>query len=168
VNIEQIVTTLLDEGKLGAFHFNNRRYADDDLITGTVKPLETFLIFKEIVDAGLEGLDTNITYMLDQSHNIEPSIEGIIYSVMNIQAAYAKALIIDREALAKAQEANDVILANKIVMDAFNTDVEPVLGEVRLEMGLVDTDPLMNYRESGYAKRIIEERKEGGMNTLGG
>ncbi len=87
---------------------------------------------------------------------------------MNIQTAYAKALIIDREALAKAQEANDVILSNKIVMDAFNTDVEPLLGEVRLEMGLVDTDPLMNYRDSGYAKRIIEERKEGGMNTLGG
>lgn len=168
VNIEQIISILLDEGKLGAFHFNNRRYADDDLITGTVKPLETFLIFKEIVDACLEGLDTNITYMLDQSHNIEPSIEGIIYSVMNIQTAYAKALLIDREALKSAQESNDVIKANRIVMRAFETDVQPLLAEVRSEMGLDDVDPLNNYRRSGYAEKIVRERKEGGMNTLGG
>lgn len=168
VNIEQIISILLDEGKLGAFHFNNRRYADDDLITGTVKPLETFLIFKEIVDACLEGLDTNITYMLDQSHNIEPSIEGIIYSVMNIQTAYAKALLIDREALKSAQESNDVIKANRIVMRAFETDVQPLLAEVRREMGLDDVDPLNNYRRSGYAEKIVRERKEGGMNTLGG
>ena len=97
VNIEQVISILLDEGKLGGFHFNNRRYADDDLISGTVKPFELFLIFKEIVDAGKDGLDTDITYMLDQSHNIEPSIEGIIYSVMNIQTSYVKSLIIDRE-----------------------------------------------------------------------
>lgn len=168
VNVEHIVSFLLDEGKLGGFHFNNRRYADDDLITGTVRPLETFLIFKEIVDAEIAGLDTNITYMLDQSHNIEPSLEGIIYSVMNIQTAYAKALVIDREALKVAQEHNDVVLANKIVMDAFNTDVEPLLKEVRLEMGLSDTDPLRNYRQSGYGEKIIAERKNDGINTLGG
>lgn len=168
VNIEQIISILLDEGKLGAFHFNNRRYADDDLITGTVKPLETFLIFKEIVDARVEGVDTDITYMLDQSHNIEPSIEGIIYSVMNIQSAYAKALLVDREALKDAQKKNDVIEANRIVMAAFETDVRPLLGELRKEMGLDDTDPLANYRNSGYAEKIVRERKEGGMNTLGG
>jgi L-rhamnose isomerase/sugar isomerase len=168
VNIEQIISILLDEGKLGAFHFNNRRYADDDLITGTVKPLETFLIFKEIVDARVDGVNTDITYMLDQSHNIEPSIEGNIYSVMNIQTAYAKALLVDREALKDVQKRNDVIGANRIVMRAFETDVQPLLGEVRLEMGLEDADPLKNYRNSGYAEKIVRERREGGMNTLGG
>lgn len=168
VNIEQIISILLDEGKLGGFHFNNRRYADDDLITGTVKPLEMYLIFKEIVDAGLCGLDTNITYMLDQSHNIESSIEGIIYSVMNIQTAHTKALTIDRKALADAQTANDVILANKTIMDAFNTDVEPLIAQVRLELGLDDIDPLRNYRNSGWAEKIAAEREDDGINTLGG
>jgi len=168
VNIEQIIAILLDEGKLGGFHFNNRRYADDDLITGTVKPLEMFLIFKEIIDAELDGIETDITYMLDQSHNIEPSIEGIIYSIMNIQTAYTKALLIDRDSLKKAQLNKDVIFANKILMEAFQTDVEPILAEVRLEMGLSDSDPLINYRNSGYAQKIQEERKESGINTLGG
>ncbi len=168
VNVEHIVSFLLDEGKLGGFHFNNRRYADDDLVTGTVRPLETFLIFKEIIDAELAGLDVNITYMLDQSHNIEPSLEGIIYSVMNIQTAYAKALAIDRTALKDAQKNYDVILANKIIMDAFNKDMEPLIEEVRLEMGLSDTNPLRNYRQSGYAEKIVAERKDDGINTLGG
>lgn len=168
VNIEQIISILLDEGKLGGFHFNNRRYADDDLITGTVKPLEMYLIFKEIVDAELCGIDTNITYMLDQSHNIESSIEGIIYSVMNIQAAHTKALTIDRKALANAQTGNDVILANKTIMDAFNTDVEPLIAQVRLELGLDDINPLRNYRKSGWAEKIATEREDDGINTLGG
>jgi L-rhamnose isomerase/sugar isomerase len=168
VNIEQIISVLLDEGKLGGFHFNNRRYADDDLISGTVKPLELFLIFKEIIDAGFDGLDTAITYMLDQSHNIEPSIEGIIYSVMNIQTAYAKSLVIDRRALRESQKNNDTVMSNKIIMDAFNTDVEPLIAAVREEMGLDDVDPLQNYRNSGYAVRIAEERLDDGINTLGG
>ena len=168
VNIEQIISILLDEGKLGGFHFNNRRYADDDLITGTVKPFELFLIFKEIVDAGIDGLNTDITYMLDQSHNIEPSIEGIIYSVMNIQTAYVKSLIIDREALKLAQLNNDTILSNKIVMDAFNTDVEPLIAEARLELNLDDVDPIRNYRNGGWADKIAAERSDDGINTLGG
>ncbi|MGI6777815.1 MAG: TIM barrel protein [Acetivibrionales bacterium] len=168
VNVEQIISILLDEGKLGGFHFNNRRYADDDLITGTVQPLDMFMIFKEIVDAELDGINTDITYMLDQSHNIEPSIEGIIYSVMNVQTAYAKALVIDRRALKEAQAENDVIMCNKILMDAFNTDVEPLLGAVRLEMGLDDVDPLNNYRKGGYAEKIAKERGDEGINTLGG
>ncbi len=168
VNIEHIISILLDEGILGGFHFNNRRYADDDLISGTVKPLEMYLIFKEIVDAGMGGLNTDITYMLDQSHNIEPSIEGIIYSVMNIQTAHTKALTIDRKALAAAQANNDVIMANKTVMDAFNTDVEPLIAQVRLEMGLDDVDPLKNYRSSGWAQMIAAEREDNGINTLGG
>ncbi len=168
VNIEQIISILLDENKLGGFHFNNRRYADDDLITGTVRPLELFLIFKEIVDARFDGINTDITYMLDQSHNIEPSIEGIIYSVMNIQTSYAKSLIIDRRALKIAQQNNDTILSNKILMDAFNTDIEPLIATARLELGLSHTDPIQNYREGGWAKRIASERIGDGINTLGG
>lgn len=168
VNIEQIISILLDEGKLGGFHFNNRRYADDDLITGTVKPFELFMIFNEIVDASIDGLNTNITYMLDQSHNIEPSIEGIIYSVMNIETAYARSLIVDRKALKQAQQENDVVLSNKILMDAFNTDVEPLIARARLEMGLDDVDPIRNYRNNGWAKRIAEQRVDDGINTLGG
>lgn len=168
VNIEQIISTLLDENMLGGFHMNNRRYADDDLITGTVNPMDLFLIYKEIIDAELDGVKTDITYMLDQSHNIEPSIEGIIYSVMNAQTAYARALVIDRKALAKAQEEYDVVGANKIVMDAFNTDVQPLLEQARLELGLSDTDPLRNYRQGGYAQKIKQERGFDGINTLGG
>ncbi|MDR0400708.1 MAG: TIM barrel protein [Treponema sp.] len=166
-NIEHIICSLLDEGRLGGFHFNNRRYADDDLILGTVNPLEIFLIYNEIVDAGLRGADTGICYMLDQSHNIENSLEGIIYSVMNIQSAYAKSLLVDRKALAAARAENDVVLSNMIIMDAFNCDVEPLLGQVRLEMGLADTDPLRNHRQSGYALKAAQERKEGIL-TLGG
>ncbi|NLT97513.1 MAG: sugar isomerase [Christensenellaceae bacterium] len=168
VNVEHIVSTLLDEGMLGGFHFNNHRYADDDLITGTVQPFDLFMIYKEIIDAELDGLDTDITYMLDQSHNIEPSIEGIIYSVMNIQTSLAKALMIDRKALREAQENYDVIMANKILMEAFETDVEPLLAVVREEMGLEDVDPIANYRRGGYAEKIARERGNTGINTLGG
>ena len=168
VNIEQIIATLLDENMLGGFHMNNRRYADDDLITGTVNPMDLFLIYKEIIDAQQAGVQTDITYMLDQSHNIEPSIEGIIYSVMNAQTAYARALIIDRAALKKAQREYDVVGANKIVMEAFNTDVQPLIEQARLNMGLSDPDPLRNYRQGGYAQKIKKERGFSGINTLGG
>ena len=168
VNIEQIISILLDEDKLGGFHFNNRRYADDDLISGTVKPLEMFMIFKEIVDARKDGINADITYMLDQSHNIEPSIEGIIYSVMNIQTAYAKSLIIDRKSLKEAQASNDVIKTNRIIMEAFNTDIEPLIATCRNEMGLSDVDPINNYRNNGWAKKIADTREDDGINTLGG
>ncbi|MEG1473905.1 MAG: TIM barrel protein [Christensenella sp.] len=168
VNIEQIIATLLDEDLLGGFHMNNRRYADDDLITGTVNPMDLFLIYNEIVSAERAGIKTDITYMLDQSHNIEPSIDGIIYSVMNAQTAYARALIIDRAALLTAQKGYDVVGANKLVMDAFNTDVQPIIEQARLEMGLSDADPLNNYRNSGYANKIKNERGFDGINTLGG
>ncbi|MEG0257423.1 MAG: TIM barrel protein [Christensenella sp.] len=168
VNIEQIIATLLDEDLLGGFHMNNRRYADDDLITGTVNPMDLFLIYNEIVSAERAGINTDITYMLDQSHNIEPSIDGIIYSVMNAQTAYARALIIDRAALLTAQKGYDVVGANKLVMDAFNTDVQPIIEQARLEMGLSDADPLNNYRNSGYANKIKNERGFDGINTLGG
>lgn len=168
VNTEQIVATLLDEQLIGGFHFNNHRYADDDLITGTVQPLDMFLIYKEILEAESEGVPNDITYMLDQSHNIEPSIEGIIYSIMNIQTAYAKAHTIDRAALLEAQQNYDVIQANRVIMDAFETDVAPLIACVREEMGLDDIDPIANYRKGGYAQKIADERGFGGINTLGG
>lgn len=167
VNIEHIIATLLDEQRLGGFHFNNRRYADDDLILGTVNPMEIFLIYKEIVDSQLAGVPNNICYMLDQSHNIENSLEGIIYSVMNIQTAYAKSLIIDRQALAGFQAENDTIMSNKVLMEAFETDVQPLIEQARLEMGLAHTNPLLNYRAGGHQKHIEETRGAGAL-TLGG
>jgi L-rhamnose isomerase/sugar isomerase len=167
VNIEQIIAILLDEGRLGGFHLNNRKYADDDLMAGSTNPYELFLIFNELVDADHDGLAVDIVYMLDQSHNVEPSLEGIIQSVVNTQTAYAKALLVDRPALRRAQAAADVILANRIVMEAFQLDVGPLLAKVREEMG-IDPDPLAAFRRGGYGARIAAARKGRGINTLGG
>jgi L-rhamnose isomerase/sugar isomerase len=167
VNIEQIISILLDEGRLGGFHLNNRKYADDDLMAGSTNPYELFLIFNELADAAQAGLDADIVYMLDQSHNIEPSLEGIIQSVLNTQRAYAQALLVDRRALRRAQEDTDVMRANRTLTAAFERDVEPLLAQVRVEMGL-DPDPLGAYRRGGYAARIAAARKGKGINTLGG
>ena len=167
VNIEHIIAILLDEDKLGGFHLNNCKYADDDLMTGSINPLELFLIYCQLAEKEEEGHDREITYMLDQSHNIEPSIEGIIQSVMNTQTAYAKALLVDGKSLREVQQAGVVMLANRIVMEAYETDVRPLLEEVRREMGL-DPDPLMAYRRGGYAEKIAKERQGEGANTLGG
>jgi L-rhamnose isomerase/sugar isomerase len=166
VNVEHIIAILLDEGKLGGFHFNNHKYADDDLIVGTVNPLELFLIFDQIVDAELDGVDTDITYMLDQSHNVENSIEGIIQSLMNVQTAYAKALLVDRKKLRDTQAEGDVLAANRTVMEAYETDVGPLLAKVRTEMGR-EVDPLLAYRRGGYGRKIAAERKDAGIDTLG-
>jgi len=168
VNIEQIIAVLLDEGKLGGFHFNNRKNADDDLITGSVNPLELFYIMNEIVAGQQQGLCPNVTYMLDQSHNIEPSLEGIIYSIMNAQDAYAKALLVNRKKLQEMQKNFDVIGAHDVLMQAYNTDVRPLLAEMRMRKGLSNINPLQNYRDNGYAKKICEERGNAGSNTLGG
>ena len=167
VNVEHIISTLLDEKKLGGFHFNNHKYADDDLIVGSLDPYGLFLIFDQIIDAKYDGEGSEIVYMLDQSHNIEPSIEGIIQSVMNVQRAYAKALVIDRVKLRDAQNNADVILSNKIMMEAFETDVEPLIAQSRIEMGR-EIDPILNYRKSGYAQKIATSRNFTGTNTLGG
>lgn len=171
VNIEHIIATLIDEGELGAFHLNNRKYADDDLMAGTVNPLELFLIFDQIVDASMDPLTAatadKVIYMLDQSHNVEPSIEGIIQSVMNTQTAFAKALLVDRTRLYEAQEAGDVVLANRILMEAFDTDVQPLLKRARVEMGRAP-DPLLAYRAGGYAQKIAHERAGQGGGALGG
>ncbi|MFJ9352191.1 L-rhamnose isomerase [Streptomyces sp. NPDC101237] len=157
-NIEFIVATLLRERKLGGFDFNSRFYADDDLMVGAADPFQLFRIMCEVVGGG--GLTSEVAFMLDQCHNIEAKIPAIIRSVMNVQEATAKALLVDREALAAAQTAGDVLGANAVLMDAYDTDVRPLLREVRDEMGL-DPDPLAAYRRSGWAERIVAERVGG-------
>ncbi|WP_326574184.1 L-rhamnose isomerase [Streptomyces sp. NBC_00487] len=157
-NIEFIVATLLREGKLGAFDFNSRFYADDDLMVGAADPFQLFRIMYEVVRGG--GFTPEVAFMLDQCHNIEAKIPAIIRSVMNVQEATAKALLVDGDALRSAQRAGDVLEANAVVMDAYNTDVRPLLREVREEMGL-DADPMGAYRRSGWASKIVEERVGG-------
>ncbi|WTW94160.1 L-rhamnose isomerase [Streptomycetaceae bacterium NBC_01309] len=159
-NIEFIVAFLLREGKLGAFDFNSRFYADDDLMVGAADPFQLFRIMHEVVRGG--GLEdaAEVAFMLDQCHNIEPKVPGQIRSVMNVQEATAKALLVDVSALAAAQRAGDVLGANAVLMDAYNTDVRPLLAELRGEMGLA-ADPMAAYAASGYAERIKAERVGG-------
>jgi L-rhamnose isomerase/sugar isomerase len=157
-NIEFIVAFLLRERKLGGFDFNSRFYADDDLMVGAADPFQLFRIMHEVVQGG--GFTDEVAFMLDQCHNIEPKIPGQIRSVMNVQEATAKALLVDAEALRAAQRAGDVLGANAVFMDAYNTDVRPLLAELRQEMGL-DPDPMAAYARSGYFEKIREERREG-------
>ncbi|MEU0430706.1 L-rhamnose isomerase [Streptomyces sp. NPDC006290] len=157
-NIEFIVATLLREDKLGAFDFNSRFYADDDLMVGAADPFQLFRIMYEVIRGG--GFTPDVAFMLDQCHNIEAKIPAIIRSVMNVQEATAKALLVDRSALAEAQRSGDVLAANAVVMDAYNTDVRPLLAEVRAELGL-DPDPVAAYHRSGWAERIAAERVGG-------
>ncbi|HVD44880.1 MAG TPA: L-rhamnose isomerase [Rubrobacter sp.] len=159
VNIEYVVALLLDEGRLGGFHFNNRKYGDDDLIVGSVNPFELFLIYVELVEAE-ERSDTRIDYMIDQTHNIEPKIEAMILSVMNLQEAYAKALLVDRAALAEARHSGDVLGAHRLLLDAYATDVRPLCARVREDLGAAD-DPIAAFEESGYAEKVAQERGEG-------
>jgi L-rhamnose isomerase/sugar isomerase len=157
VNVEHIVALLLDEGRLGGFHFNNRKYADDDLIVGSVNPFELFLIYVELVEA---EESTRIDYMIDQAHNIEPKIEAMILSVTNLQEAYARALLVDRAALREARSAGDVLLAHRLLLDAYATDVRPLCAKVREDLG-ASADPVSAFRESGYLDKVVEERAEG-------
>jgi L-rhamnose isomerase/sugar isomerase len=159
-NIEFIVAFLLRAGRLGAFDFNSRFYADDDLMVGAADPFQLFRIMYEVVRADALDPSAGIAFMLDQSHNIEPKIPAIIRSVMNVQEATAKALLVDRTALSAAQQAGDVLAANAVFMDAFATDVRPLLAEVRQELGL-DPDPVAAYGRSGYAEKIVAERVGG-------
>jgi L-rhamnose isomerase / sugar isomerase len=171
VNIEQIVAFLLDEGRLGGFHFNNRKYADDDLIVGSTNPYELFLIYAELAGAELgteEPARTTaegVAYMIDQCHNIEGKVAPMIYSVLNCQEAYAKALCVPRAKLAEAQAAGEVLLAHQLLSDAFRLDVRPLLVRVREELG-APADPLAAYRASGYEVRIAGQR--GLKSTSGG
>ncbi|MGQ4387701.1 L-rhamnose isomerase [Streptomyces sp. SAS_270] len=157
-NIEFIVATLLREKKLGGFDFNSRFYADDDLMVGAADPFQLFRIMYEVIRGG--GFTPDVAFMLDQCHNIEAKIPAIIRSVMNVQEATAKALLVDSDALAAAQRSGDVLEANAVIMDAYNTDVRPLLREVRSELGL-DPDPIAAYRASGWAERIAAERVGG-------
>ena len=165
-NIEFIVAFLMRAGKLGSFDFNSRFYADDDLIVGAADPFQLFRILFEVVSAG--GLDagSEIVFMLDQCHNIEPKIPGQIRSVMNVQEGVAKALIVDTDALLAAQSTGDVLGANAVFMDAFNTDVRPLLAELREDQGLAG-DPTAAYAASGYAERIAAERVGGSQSGWG-
>src|SRR5205085_8590993 len=135
-NVEQIVALLLAEGLLGGFHFNSRKYADDDLIVGSIDPFELFRIMREIAVAA----DESVAFMIDQSHNVEGKIDAMIQSVMNIQTAYAKALLVDERRLTEAQAAGDVLGGYRILLEAFETDVRPLLGRLRQQLGVAE-DP---------------------------
>jgi L-rhamnose isomerase/sugar isomerase len=159
-NIEFIVMQLLRLGKLGSFDFNSRFYADDDLIVGAADPFQLFRIIVEVIRGGGYGNDGDTAFMLDQCHNIEDKIPGQIRSVLNVQEMTARALLVDRSALSEAQLAGDVLAAHGILMDAFYTDVRPMLAAWREERGL-PADPMRAYAESGYAASIIEGRVGG-------
>ena len=160
VNVEQIVATLADEGRLGGFHFNNRKYADDDLIVGSVNPFELFLIFCELTSA--EGALPRLT--IDQAHNVEAKIEAMVLSVVNLQEAYAKALLVDRARLANAQLAGDVLGGHEILLEAYRTDVRPLCAKVRAELGAAE-DPVGALRDSGYVERSARARNA--LDTIG-
>jgi L-rhamnose isomerase/sugar isomerase len=159
-NIEFIVTQLLRLGRLGAFDFNSRFYADDDLMVGAADPFQLFRILYEVVRGGGYGPDSDVTFMLDQCHNIEAKIPGQIRSVLNVQEMTARALLVDRDALLEAERAGDVLGAHAVMMDAFYTDVRPDLAAWRAERGL-PADPVGAYLQSGYAERIASERVGG-------
>jgi L-rhamnose isomerase/sugar isomerase len=158
VNIEMIVARLIQFGKLGGFHFNDSKYGDDDLDSGSIKPFQLFLIFNELVDAERDGVkDFAPAYMLDQSHNVTDPIESLMTSAVELVRAYVQAQIVDREALRNAQESCDPLLALATLKQAFNTDVSSILAMARQRAGGA-IDPLSTYRESGYRRRKAEER----------
>jgi L-rhamnose isomerase/sugar isomerase len=159
-NIEFIVAFLLRAGKLGGFDFNSRFYADDDLMVGAADPFQLFRIMYEVIRGGGLDPETGVAFMLDQCHNIELKIPAQIRSVCNVQEATAKALLVDRDALRAAQSSGDVLAAHDVFMDAFHTDVRPLLAELRVADGL-DPDPVAAYRRSGYQERIAAERVGG-------
>ena len=159
-NIEQIVAWLLADGMLGGFHFNDRRYADDDLTIGSIDPYQVFRIFHEIACFEWEtGAPADIAYVIDQSHNLKGKIEAMIQTVVMAQALFAKAAIVDREALARAQRTSDLVAAETCLQDAFATDVRPVIAAWRRAHGLPE-DPMAAFRESGHLERITEVRSQ--------
>ncbi len=158
VNIEQIVSRLIQFGKLGGFHFNDSKYGDDDLDAGSVKPFQLFLIFNELVDAELSNVPGfSPAYMLDQSHNVTDPIESLIVSSIEISRAFVQALLVDREKLAEAQTATDPIVAHGTLKEAFVTDVSSILAAARERSGGA-IDPIAVYRASGYRDRKASER----------
>jgi L-rhamnose isomerase / sugar isomerase len=156
-NIEFIVAVLLRAGRLGGFDFNSRFYADDDLIVGAADPFQLFRIMREVVTAGALTPAAGVAFMLDQCHNIEQKIPAQIRSVMNVQEATAKALLVDASALTRAQQLGDVLAAHGVLMDAYNTDVRPLLADLRASQEL-DPDPVAAYHRSGYQQHIVANR----------
>jgi L-rhamnose isomerase/sugar isomerase len=155
VNIEQIVAILLQEGRLGAFDLNDKKYGDDDLMVGSIDPYQLFRIFHELVGAMRDKKDDlarntadRVVYMLDQCHNLEPKLPALIRSVMTLQETFARALLVDHDALHAAQDRGDILAANGILQDAFQTDVRPMLAELRVKRGLPG-DPFAAYLASG-------------------
>jgi L-rhamnose isomerase/sugar isomerase len=165
-NIEFIVAQLLRLGKLGSFDFNSRFYADDDLIVGAADPFQLFRILYEVVRGGGYDVGSPVAFMLDQCHNIEEKIVGQLRSVLNVQEMTARALLVDREALLEAQNANDVLGANGILMDAFYTDVRPPLAAWRESRGL-PADPIAAFKASGYQEKIVADRVGGAQASWG-
>jgi L-rhamnose isomerase / sugar isomerase len=158
VNIEMIVARLIQFGKLGGFHFNDSKYGDDDLDAGSIDPYRLFLVFNELVDAELRGArDFRPAHMLDQSHNVTDPIESLMLSAVEVQRAYASALLVDRTALEAHQDANDALMATQTLKVAYRTDVEPILAMARLKSGGA-IDPVETYRASGYRQKVGAER----------
>lgn len=158
VNIEMIVSRLIQFGKLGGFHFNDSKYGDDDLDAGSIDPYRLFLVFNELVDAELSGVkDFEPAHMLDQSHNVTDPIESLMLSAVEVQRAHAQALLVDRKALEGFQEDNDALMATQTLKTAYRTDVEPILAMARLNAGGA-IDPVAAYRASGYRRKITAER----------
>jgi L-rhamnose isomerase/sugar isomerase len=152
-NVEQIVALLIEEDRLGGFHFNNHKYGDDDLIVGSVNPFELFLIFCELT-ANRRPLPR---LTIDQAHNVEAKVEAMVLSVMNLQEAHAKSLLVDRAGVAEAQGSGDVLGGHEYLLDAYQTDVRPLCAKVRTMLGAA-ADPIASLRASGYAARAAAER----------
>ncbi len=158
VNIEMIVARLIQFGKLGGFHFNDSKYGDDDLDAGSINPFQLFLVFNELVSAELrEAPGFNPAHMLDQSHNVTDPIESLMTSAVEVQRAYAQALIVDRKALAGYQNSNDALMAAQTLKQGYRTDVEPILAMARLEAGGA-INPVTAYRKAGYRQKVAEVR----------
>ncbi|MEM9632649.1 MAG: L-rhamnose catabolism isomerase [Pseudomonadota bacterium] len=159
-NIEMVVARLVQFGKLGGFHFNDSKYGDDDLDTGSIDPYRLFLVFNELVDAeSRQAPDFNPAHMLDQSHNVTDPIESLMVSAMEVQRAYAQALLVDRQKLEVCQEENDALMATTTLKRAYRTDVESILAMARLDTGGA-IDPVATYRASGYRQKVAEIRPE--------
>lgn len=158
-NIEQIVATLMMEGKLGGFHFNDSKYGDDDLTVGSIKPYQLFLIFNELVEGMEDPASQNppLAWMIDASHNVKDPLEDLMQSVEAIRLAYAQALVTDREALSFAQQTNDPVMAQEVLQHAFRTDLRPLLAEARLRAGGA-ISPIGSFRELKIRKKLIAER----------
>jgi L-rhamnose isomerase/sugar isomerase len=158
VNIEMIVARLIQFRKLGGFHFNDSKYGDDDLDSGSINTYQQFLIFNELVDAEYRNTpDFDPAYMLDQSHNVTDPIESLMNSAAEVQRSYVKALLVDREVLDRYQDANDALMAANTLKTAYNTDVSPILAMARKRSGGA-IDPIATYRAADYRQQLASDR----------